>query len=205
MADADESVIHEKGGFSLGTEGFGDLLTLLFGGDDAAVLVVYGEGAIHVADVLGDHVEGLAKGAPSATGDGVGVADGLDVGSDLVNLGVNVKAGVVCRSGLGSSGVSTHSRCVLYDGFPIKTTHHIAAHNLASVDIQAQHVSSIEKGKVLANWVHPDEVVELRVPDADMTRDALGESNARPVAEDGGHVQGDVSAVLIVRAEGWDA
>ena len=51
---------------------------------------------------------------------------------------------------------------------------------------------------MLANGVHPDEVVMLRILDADVTRDTLSEANASPVAEDSRHVKGDVPAVLII-------
>ena len=100
VTDADEAVVHEQGNLALGAEGLGNLLALLLSGDDAAVLVVDSESAVHIADILGDHVKGLAEGAPGATGNGVSVADGLDVASDLVNLGVDVKARVVGWTGL---------------------------------------------------------------------------------------------------------
>ena len=58
---------------------------------------------------------------------------------------------------------------------------------------------------MLADGVHPDEVWELGVADRDVARDALGVAVAGPAAEDGGHVQHNVLAVLVEGGEGWDA
>lgn len=58
---------------------------------------------------------------------------------------------------------------------------------------------------MLPDGVHPDEVRELGVADADMARDALGVAVARPVAEDGRHVHDDVPAVLLEGRERGDS
>ena len=57
---------------------------------------------------------------------------------------------------------------------------------------------------MLANWVHPDEVLVLGVAHTDVAGDTLGVAVAGPVAEDGGHVHQDVLAVFLVRLEGRD-
>jgi hypothetical protein len=54
---------------------------------------------------------------------------------------------------------------------------------------------------VLPNRVHPDKIWELRVSHANVSRDALCEANASPVAEHSRHVRDDVLAVLMIRRE----
>lgn len=58
---------------------------------------------------------------------------------------------------------------------------------------------------MLADGVHPDEIRELWVTDGDVAGDALGVAVAGPVAEDGGHVQHNMLAVLVKGGESWDA
>lgn len=83
-------------------------------------------------------------------------------------------------------------------------TYQVSADNLASVNVEAHHVSGAEQGKVSADRVHPDEVVKLGIPHADVAGDTLCEIDASPVAEDGCHVQRNVLAMLIVSTEGGD-
>jgi hypothetical protein len=150
-------------------------------GGNACKLIVTGQRSVQVTDVLGDHVQGLTKGAPGATGNGMGMADGLDVGAGLVHLRVDVEARVVGRA------------------------RPVASHNLARVNVEAQHVAGVEQGKVLANGVHPHQMRELGVADTDVTGDALGEAHTCPITEDGSHVEGNVTTMLIEGAEGGNA
>ncbi len=76
-------------------------------------------------------------------------------------------------------------------------THRVSSDDGARLNLDAQHVRRVEEGKMAPNRVHPDAVGELGVAHADMARDALGEADASPVPEDGGHVQDDVLAVLL--------
>jgi hypothetical protein len=205
VTDTDEAVIHEQGNLALGAESLGNLLALLLGGDNAAILIVDSEGAVDIADILSDHVKGLAEGAPGAASDGVRMADGVDIAADLVHLRVNVEAGVVGRTGLGKGKPMSHTKLRISCKREMVLSYHVTADNLASVDVEAKHITGVEEGKVLADGVHPDEVVVFRVLDADVAGDALSEAHASPVAEDCRHVKGDVPAVLIVGAEGGNA
>lgn len=102
VADGDEAVVEEQGSFTLGAQRAGNLLTLLLGSDDTGVLGVNGKDAVDITDVLCNHLERLAKDAPGAACNGVGVANGVDVMASLVDLGVNIVAGVVGRTSLDS-------------------------------------------------------------------------------------------------------
>lgn len=95
VTNSDKAVIHEERGLPIGTKSLGNVLALLLGGDDAEVLVINSECTIEVADVLGDHVKRLSKCTPRAASDGVSVADGVDVSTDLVDLGVDEEARIV--------------------------------------------------------------------------------------------------------------
>lgn len=100
VAHGDDSMVNQQRCFPLGAQDFGNLLTLLLRSHDAGVFVVDAQYAIQVTDVLGNHLEGLAEGAPGPAGDGVGVADGVDVVAGFVDFGVDVVAWVVGGTGL---------------------------------------------------------------------------------------------------------
>jgi hypothetical protein len=85
-----------------------------------------------------------------------------------------------------------------------ETCYLVAANDLTRVDLDAEHVTSIEQAKVLANGVHPDAVFVFGVTNADMARDALSVAHAGPIAEYSGHVQADVLPMLIERVKSWD-
>jgi hypothetical protein len=133
------------------------------------------------------------------------MADGVDIAADLVHLRVNVEAGVVGRTGLGKGKPMSHTKLRISCKREMVLSYHVTADNLASVDVEAKRITGVEEGKVLADGVHQDQVVVLSVLDADVTGYALGEAHPRPVAEDGSHVQRNVSAVLIVVVKGRNA
>lgn len=48
------------------------------------------------------------------------------------------------------------------------STYPVTANNLASVNVKAEHVARVEEREVLADRVHPDQMVELGVSDTDV-------------------------------------
>ena len=84
-------------------------------------------------------------------------------------------------------------------------THSIATNHLSVADSQAQHITTIEQGKVFSDRIHPNEVWELGVPHTDVARDAFCVAIPGPIAENSGHMHHNVFAMLIVRVELWNA
>lgn len=100
VANSDDSMVNQQRSFAFGAQYLGNLLTLLLSRYNADIFVVDAQYAIEVAHVLRDHLEGLAESAPGAAGNGVGVADGVDVVAGFVDFGVDVVAWVIGRTGL---------------------------------------------------------------------------------------------------------
>jgi hypothetical protein len=88
---------------------------------------------------------------------------------------------------------------------PRSKTYSVAANNLTIADPQADHVTGIQKGKMFANGIHPDQTWELWIADRNVAGDALRVTIASPVAEDGRHMQHDMLAVLVERGKSRDA
>lgn len=78
-----------------------------------------------------------------------------------------------------------------------KQAYPIPTDNLAITDTQTHQILGAQQPKVPANGIHPHEVGVLGIPNADVPRDALCEAHARPVAENGRHVDHNVSAVIV--------
>lgn len=115
-------------------------------------------GVVELARVLGQHLDGLAEDAPCFAVDGVGVADGDDVGTRLVHFAVDEEARGVRWAGP------------------------VAAHDLA-LHVDGDHVAGPQQAEMLAQRVRPEDVVRLRVPHADVARYPLDVPLARPVSE----------------------
>lgn len=82
-------MIEQNADFILGAQGLGDVLALVGGEDNTAVFGVYGDGVVQQRQVLIDHLEVAPKGRPGAAGDGVCMADGVDVWARLVDFRVD--------------------------------------------------------------------------------------------------------------------
>lgn len=162
LPNSDDAMVDEQGGLALGTKCLCNLPTLLLSSNDAGVFRIHSKYPIEVTDVLSDHFERLAKGAPSAAGDGVGVTDGVDVVARIVDFGVNIVPRVVDRASL---KMSNNSALCLYLANGCRGTYPVTANNLAIADPQADHVTGVEESKMPANGVHPDQTRELWIAD----------------------------------------
>lgn len=81
----------------------------------------------------------------------------------------------------------------------------VPAHLLSGLDVQTDEITRGHEAKVLSEWVHPDVGLMLRVPDGDVSAHPLREALAREISEHGCRMDEDVSALIRVRRESWDA
>jgi hypothetical protein len=77
-------------------------------------------------------------------------------------------------------------------------TYFIPTNNLSGVDIKADQITGSHQTEVLPKRVHPDVLWEFGITYGNMPAHSLGEAFAGEIAEDGGSVDKDVAAVLLV-------
>lgn len=72
----------------------------------------------------------------------------------------------------------------------------VPTNDFSGRDGETEEIADGHEAVVPAERVHPDVVGELWVAHRDVAAHAFGEAFARPVAEDGGHVDEDVAPFL---------
>lgn len=162
VADGQQTVVTQDGALAAGAEGGGDAVALFGAEHNTTVGIVDGLGvAVELAGILRDHVEAAAKDGPGLAVDAVGVADGVDIGSGLVDGRMDEKAGLV----RGSCAVTPDN---------------------GAVEIDENHVGGLEEAEVDAEWVGPEGRGIFWVAYRYVAAEALDVVGTRPVAEGGG-------------------